>query len=468
MAGRAAVPKVWCEHPYHGDFNPGTKSGKAISAKKTKGLSSDDRFSVTKKDPPDIRRFLIGKQADLGKVVSKIPIAFDAAGDPTEYANLFTQYGSISFERLQRIAHARFCTEVAAGDPLPPGPWSTRQLDPANVPADKKTFYDRVNSQVVAQLVQNILTPEGYSKLLQGKKNKIGFFCDQTGNDKIDGPCLIKLLFDRIDPSVVVGIESLRQRIETCKLHTHSNNVDEMLSMIEECYEKITDQGATCESINRYTLNSLLSGPSADFNSYIKRIKDDIDSQTGPHANISFEDLCLAARNKYLNMEAAQEYTVVDPKDSRIMALTTKLEALEEKVAKSVNATSGYSNPRSGGGRGESGNVEKVKGMPEWRTIKTATSVEKDGLIWHWCKHHKGPEGAWDGLYVRHEEKDHDAHMARFKNKRSKFDKEDKGSKGSEDKLVIGQRLKEVLCSKLMLDDNDAEQYCQEIIQGKD
>ena len=34
--------------------------------------------------------------------------------------------------------------------------------------------------------------------------------------------------------------------------------------------------------------------------------------------------------------------------------------------------------------------------------------------------------------------------------------------------LVIGQRLKEVLCGQLMMNNEDADNYCENIIQGKD
>ena len=189
-----------------------------------------------------------------------------------------------------------------------------------------------------------------------------------------------------------------------------------------------------------------------------KRIKDDIDSQAGPHANISFKDLCIVACNKYLNMEVEQEYNVVDLKDSRIMALTTKLEALEEKVAKYANTTSGYTQPRSG--NSNSNSMENIKRMPKWSTIKKDISVTQKRETWHRCKYHIGPERAWSGLYSKHKEKDHDLHMTRFKNRCSKFETNDgeKGSNGSGDKLVISQHIKEDLCSKFMLNNKDAEQ----------
>ena len=42
-------------------------------------------------------------------------------------------------------------------------------------------------------------------------------------------------------------------------------------------------------------------------------------------------------------------------------------------------------------------------------------------------------------------------------------------SGGGGDNLVVSQRLKEVLCGRLMLDDDDAEKICADILNsGKD
>ena len=46
------------------------------------------------------------------------------------------------------------------------------------------------------------------------KNNMFTFQDDTTGNEIIDGPCLLKLLFDRINPNFVVGVEVLRQKLE--------------------------------------------------------------------------------------------------------------------------------------------------------------------------------------------------------------------------------------------------------------
>ena len=86
---------------------------------------------------------------------------------------------------------------------------------------------------------------------------------------------------DRVDPNIVIGIKVLRAKLESVKLHSFRKNVDAMLTDMEENYVKILDNHSTCESIRRYCLNALLSGPNFKFNAFIERIKNDIDSQTG-------------------------------------------------------------------------------------------------------------------------------------------------------------------------------------------
>ena len=110
----------------------------------------------------------------------------------------------------------------------------------------KEIFYSRVDSQVVADLIKNILTDAEYAKLML-KRNIFTFEYDKTGIDLIDGPCLQKLLMDRVDPNIFIGIEVLCAKIESVKLHSFGNNVDAMLTDMEENYVKILDNHSTCE-----------------------------------------------------------------------------------------------------------------------------------------------------------------------------------------------------------------------------
>ena len=47
---------------------------------------------------------------------------------------------------------------------------------------------------------------------------------------------------------------------------------------------------------------------------------------------MTFDELCTAARSKYNNMDACDKYSKVDPKDAKILALTTRLENIEKST----------------------------------------------------------------------------------------------------------------------------------------
>ena len=221
----------WVDNPNVGHFDPGAKAGQAIFEKNTKGLKEENRITETKKDAQFIRRFLVNKSLALGKFVTRIPIAYDAVRDPTEWGNLLCEYGSIFMNLLQHGAHKHFSKTVATVDPLPVALFTVTSLDLSNVEKYKKLFYSRVDSQVVAELINNIFTDDEYSKLML----KIIYFTFQdstTGNKRIDGPFLLKLLFDIIDPNVVVVVKFLCQKLEATKLHPYQNDVNDMLTDI--------------------------------------------------------------------------------------------------------------------------------------------------------------------------------------------------------------------------------------------
>ena len=117
-------------------------------------------------------------------------------------------------DRLQQEAHKGYSTAIVEGDALPPTPFKVTQLDPANDPAHKEQFYSRVDSQVVAELIKNILTDAEYVKLML-KRIIFTFEDDMSGINFIDGPCLLKLLMDRVDSNIVIGIEFLRAKLES-------------------------------------------------------------------------------------------------------------------------------------------------------------------------------------------------------------------------------------------------------------
>ena len=79
------------------------------------------------------------------------------------------------------------------------------------------------------------------------KRSIFTFEYDTTVIDLIDVPCLLKLLMERVDPNIVIGIKVLCAKLESVKLLSFRNNVDDMLKDMEDNYVKILDNHSTCE-----------------------------------------------------------------------------------------------------------------------------------------------------------------------------------------------------------------------------
>ena len=106
----------------------------------------------------------------MGDVISKIPNQFNADGTVKSTANLLTQYHRITLKNVQRASIARYNMALAVADPIPPSPFLMKNLDPGNNSDDKRHFYKKVHSSVVARLIKNILLVTGYNDLLIQKE----------------------------------------------------------------------------------------------------------------------------------------------------------------------------------------------------------------------------------------------------------------------------------------------------------
>ena len=460
---------LWQETPDHGNYNPGSKHGQSIFKSKTQGPSNDVKYNLTNKDASDLRRFLESKQNALGSVVTRVEVSFDPLnGNPTGFANILRDYSSISLERVQRSALKRFGTAVAEADPIPARPFASRTLDPGNDVDDKKTFYNRVHAHALAKLLDNTLT-EASMATLALRKDEYTFYDDASGHESRDGTVMLLLAMQKADPSTIVGVELLRNKIELASLHQYKNNVDELSDDIEATYQKIINLGSTFESIRRHSLRALLSGSNDEFNGYIQRIKDDIESGSGPYKDMDWRDIITAGRTKYTNMFVSGDWTKVNPRDAKIMALTTELEAIKASTHAHAHATANDNSTNAHKAKQNAGGGDKVGGVDKWRTVKNGDQISRDGKTWYWCTQHVHPHGHFNGLYVLHKPAEHVDWKSRKTERKKNEPDSSSGKKAADskasgdDKLTIAGRLKEVLCSRLMLSDDDADKLCSEI-----
>ena len=437
---------VWTENPLTSNFNPGDPAGQKIFLEKTKGLPEDKRLPYSSVNSAEIMEYLRAKEQLMGEVVTSIPTSY-TGGNAGDFKNLLTQSPSISLERVQREAHRRYGTAIAENNDVPMQPWTKAALDPANSDDDKKRFYQRVHASVVSEIIKGMLTPKGWEDLMLEKAKFT--FVDTTGIETYDGPTMLKVTLEEIDPTSTVNIELHRQAIEQMKLHEYHNNVTEMLKEMEKHHQAITSNGHAYEpeTYRRHILSALLSGPNKEFNTHVGAIKSDVDSNYGYHSKITPSELITAAKSQYTNMEKRGDWTKVDPKDAKILALTTDVKKLKEQRDQKQQQDANQPTEEM---------VPGTKTLKLWRTKNVGPTVTKDGVTWNWCPHHKDPQGRFDGLYYSSHDKDSHAEWAEKNRNRSRSTgPKRQAAAPSAGSLQISEALKNALCTNLCVPEED-------------
>ena len=171
-----------------------------------------------------------------------------------------------------------------------------------------------------------------------------------------------------------------------------NENVQDMIDYMEMNYEEILRHNFTHPGYVMHPFNALLTSKNDIFWSMIQREKDR--GELGE--DVLPDSLVEKATTKYNNMILQKIWNQTDPKDAKILALTTKLEVLDSAFSTSKSDTKP---------------PKKTSGpwKPEdWSITNVGTFTEKDGKTLHWCPHHKGPQYEWYGIYMPHKPEDHD------------------------------------------------------------
>ena len=268
-------------------------------------------------------------------------------------------------------------------------------------------------------------------------------FTDIAGMKSYDGPTMLKFLLEEIDPTASVNVELHCQSIEGAKLQDHKGNFIKMCKSIERHFQAIikNSHAYDAETYKRHVLDALFSGPNDDFNTIMKSIKSDVDAGYGYNSNVATYTLLISAKQLYTNISCRNEWSKVDPRDARILALTT---ALEKQTVKQPQGSGGY-----GGANEEI--IPGMDSMEKWRTINKGPNLLKAGVTHHWCKHNVY-EDSYDGLYYHnHTEASHEQWAAK---KRAGREAKTTGpapaapTPAVDPNLKISDALKNALCVK--------------------
>ena len=427
--------------PYDGDINPGTTEGAKLFSKATQARS--ELLTLTQEKAKEILSAFEddAREFGWGTMVHKVQVVADLDNDLKR--SIFKDYRSVKLFHVKKAAERRWGNATSPFEDPVPTTLAINTIAPSTVPEDRPVFFARIKATMIAARILKSIT-EASKKSLMNKKKDFLWTDPVTGKESLDGPTMLSIILHDINPDTRVGVYDLKKDIMDARLTKFSNNVKDMLDHMDSQYQQIIQQGHTHEDYVMNLFDALLSSKNEEFRQAIRSEKTNWEKGE----DVSADAIITVATAKYNNLRKQKTWNQVDPKDAKIVALTTKVENLAKALA-----TNSSANGRSGGSdqKGKDGkNENRFPPLAEWRKKKDGASKIVDGVTWYWCPKHKA-EGKFDGLYVKHKPDNHDSWKDEQKKRRGKPNKKN-GNGGSSDSsktLTLSDKLKSALLTKM-------------------
>ena len=424
-------------NPYLGDVNPATADGLKLYNKAV--AAPESKLTLAQKHSKDILEAFETDSSNFGWGPAISAIQIDAAGLTR---SILTNARELTLEMVQKSARRTWLSLAPAfawADPLP-ADFTIGAIDPAANVAQRPQFYRRTRSIMIAKRIEASLDQASLQSLMLERKSFT--WTEANGTIHFDGPTMLFLILSKVNPSVRVGISTLKTSLTNSTLPQFKHNVVALLDSMHKNYTQIYKDGGTHDDYTLHLYNALESSNNSEFLSFLRQERSKWETstviQTDAETSSNLRKIIL---EKYNNMLLAKRWKKTeDPSAKVISALMTKVASLEGKISSSsgkhhANATDKSKTPKLH--------------IPQWRTEKKGDKVDKDGKTWWWCPHHKR-EGLFDGLYMPHKPSEHDEWKKKKDEKRAAQKGKRNGdssssSKGSKSKLQLTDAMRNAL-----------------------
>jgi hypothetical protein len=196
-------------------------------------------------------------------------------------------------------------------------------------------------SCLVWHTIKNHLTMTSYKALLVRKK-EFAYKCNKTGDITFEGFTLLRMIYIVVKPNVFVDVEDLQTKMEKMTLITCDNNFHSLAMSLEELQQEINAKKGKDFLKDDKLLTKLFCAAKTSTNKLFAFIASLAKTawitgkQTGK--NTIIQDLCVLYRNSV----ADGSWSWVSLADLKIIALTTQVKSLHDKLNK---ASSGKGKP---------------------------------------------------------------------------------------------------------------------------
>ena len=466
VAPPPAIPITFCSDPYQSDFNPSDSVGSKLWINATKALDSDKQIKVTQ---ANATKFMDLVKTDSRKFYWSPLINLIQNGTATR-RKILEDFDQITLLDVQKQARQIWNNQNANyDDPMPEEFTITDLPNIAGDDAQRRQFFLRMRSRMIASRLEGVISSESHKSLMLRKK-EFTWTDPNDGHPIFDGPTMLKILVQSINPTTRVGVSDYKERISSARMNKFNHDLIKMLDEMESNYNKILELGQQHEDWTLHVFNAMISAKNRVFTDYIQRKKDEW--EVGEEVNV--DTLINDAKSKYNNMVKQRLWDKQDPNDAKIATLTTELTELKQCVL----ATSQLTNGGGGGSdatKTKSDNKKKSSNIDKWRTIKKGDHKKVDGVDYWWCPDHKW-EGHFDGLYVTHKpgaeheewKKKRDEKRATYKRKKRDKAKDTTtaSSSNNDNSLSFSNKMKAAMVTNFQISAEEADELYSAVLEN--
>jgi len=283
--------------PYDADLNPGNPEDRKLILVASKEAAEDKKITVKQSNAKEFLDMVLNdcSKFSWGAIVHKIEIGVD------KFLSIVKDTRKLSLDQVKNAAlriWGNTAATFATPFPTDPDDMKIATIDPVNDQDDEKIFYKRVRSRMIADRLLGTISTSTRKTLFTKKNHFTWLDNDNTGNNIYDGPSILFLLMESVNPNTRVGVSDLKAKIRTTRMEAFEHNVSDMLDEIESSYNQITELGYKHDDIVMDTFDSILSSKNQIFRDLIQRTKDDW--EMGKDMELS--ELAATAMTKYNNM----------------------------------------------------------------------------------------------------------------------------------------------------------------------
>ena len=326
----AAPPEVFETNPFSGNINPSNSNGLKLYQAATAARDEADLLSLK---IANATQFIDAMKEDAtkfawGKLTASVEetISVPGTGAKKVKRDVLRDFKHLTVNKVRIHMNKVFESKTPSTN-VPTSSLKMFDIDPANDTDDKDTFYLRVRANMIGLRILASLDKTSVKSLKM--KEELYLWENNNGEKFYDGPTMLQICIEKVNPSTRVGVSQLKESLRSIKAATFGHNVRDLTDKMDSTYRDIIQRGSTHDDYVMDLFNALLTCKNSIFNAYIQREKDKWD--TG--MDIDPDSLISDAVTKYNNMVAKKEWKQVEAPNSKIAALTTQLNELQEKFA---------------------------------------------------------------------------------------------------------------------------------------